>query len=425
MKRIVIVSPHFPPSNLAAVHRARLFAKHLPSLGWEPYILTVQHQYYEENLDWNLQKLVDTDLKIITVKAFSAGPVRVIGDIGLRAFPFLLKKLKELVTKENIDFLYIPIPSFYAALLGRAIHAATKVPYGIDYIDPWVHTFAGSEKRFSRHWWSTKLSALLEPIAVKKAALITGVAEGYYLPVFQRNQQLKTQALHIAMPYGGEADDHAMLSSLHLQPYLFPSSTSRYRLVYAGAMLPKAYSVLEQVFKALNKLPLLCEQIEFQFIGTGKRANDPQSYSIKPLAEKYSLWQTVVYEYPERIPYLDVLTHFSTADAIFILGSTEPHYTPSKVYQGILSKRPLLAVLHQESSAAQVIRQSNAGLVLTFNGEQDVEKIGDEFGGLMYDFKKYAEFFDSEQVNKEAFEEYSAFSVTKKLAEALDRIIVR
>jgi hypothetical protein len=54
LKKILIISPHFPPSNLAAVHRSRLFAQHLPSFGWDPIILAVDEKYYEEKLDWDL-----------------------------------------------------------------------------------------------------------------------------------------------------------------------------------------------------------------------------------------------------------------------------------------------------------------------------------------------------------------------------------
>ena len=54
MRKILIISPHFPPSNLAAVHRSRLFAHHLPAFGWEPIILTVHEKFYEEKLDHNL-----------------------------------------------------------------------------------------------------------------------------------------------------------------------------------------------------------------------------------------------------------------------------------------------------------------------------------------------------------------------------------
>src|SRR5258706_8046621 len=170
-RRILIISPHFPPSNLAAVHRSRLFAQHLPSFGWEPIILTVDEKYYEEKPDWDLYKLLPAGQRIEKVKAYRVTKPRLIGDIGLRAFYQLRKKALQLVKEEKIDFVYIPVPSFYVSLIGPWLHRKTGVKYGIDYIDPWVHIFPGSEKKFSRHWWSTKLAKWLEPKAIRKASL--------------------------------------------------------------------------------------------------------------------------------------------------------------------------------------------------------------------------------------------------------------
>ncbi len=424
MKKVIIVSPHFPPSNLAAVHRARLFAKHLPAFGWKPIVLTVHHKHYEEALDWNLNKLVDRELQVETAEAFSTGPIRVIGDIGLRGGYFLYIKLLKLIREENPDFLYITIPSFYGALLGRTAHAKTGIPYGIDYIDPWVHTFAGSEKFFSRHWFSTKLSGILEPIAVKKASLITGVAEGYYAPVLDRNPHLKEQAVHVAMPYGGEEDDHRVLDKLGLLPYLFSKMSGKLQLVYAGSMLPKAYKPLEEILHWLhgNQADL---DLELHFIGTGSRANDERSHTIKQLAEKYGLWQTVIFEYPKRIPYLDVLTHLIAADGVFVLGSTEPHYTPSKVYQGILSQKPILAVLHSASTAGQVIEESKAGVVLKFDGEQGISTIKQLFDEKLTAYRSFHANFDPASVDHTAFEQYSAYNVTRILAEHLDKALLK
>ena len=179
MKKVLIISPHFPPSNLTAVHRARFFARHLTKFGWEPTILTVHEKFYEEKLDHNLEKLVPQNIRIEKVNAIPVGKPRLIGDIGLRAFFSMYKKAKTLVRQQKIDFVYIIIPSFYGALWGRWLHFTTGVKYGIDYIDPWVHEFAGFKKKMSRAWWATKVSGLLEPIAVKHASLITGVAESY------------------------------------------------------------------------------------------------------------------------------------------------------------------------------------------------------------------------------------------------------
>src|SRR3954468_20721916 len=84
-------------------------------------------------------------------------------------------------------------------------------------------------------------------------------------------------------------------------------------------------------------------------------------------------------EYPVRIPYLDVFVNLDGASGVFILGSTERHYTPSKVYQGVLSKKPIWAVLHKSSTACAVLRDSGAGVVLDFDGEQDLEAVMENF----------------------------------------------
>jgi hypothetical protein len=422
MKKILIISPHYPPSNLAAVHRSRLFAQHLPSFDWEPIILTVDEKYYEEKLDWNLYKLLPPGQRIEKVNAFNVTKPRIIGDIGLRAFFQLYKKAKKIIKEEKIDFLYILIPSFYCALLGRLLNNSTVVKYGIDYIDPWVHYFPGSEKKFSRHWFSTQVAKFLEPIAVKKASLITGVAEGYYKGVIERNPHLNKTCLFGAMPYGGEKRDHEEVVKLNIEPYLFVQKINKLRLVYAGAMLPKAYAPLENIFKAIVANRDTFNDVEFHFIGTGKRADDPASYNIKPLAEKYGLWQTIIFEYPQRIAYLDVLIHLKNADGVFILGSTEPHYTPSKVYQGVLSEKPILAVLHAQSSAVAIIRQSKAGIVLAFNGEDELDKIETEFINTYSTFRNFIQAFIPSQVDQTVFDHYSAKQTTKQLALLLNQL---
>src|SRR5882724_11401070 len=147
MKKILIIAPYFPPSNMAGVHRTRLFAQHLPSFEWQPTILTIKEKYYEEPLDLNLLRLLPEDLHIEKVRAFPVTRPRLVGDLSLRAFFQLYRKAKEIIKKESIDFLYIPIPPFYSALLGRWLHASTGIRYGIDYIDPWVHNFPGSDRR--------------------------------------------------------------------------------------------------------------------------------------------------------------------------------------------------------------------------------------------------------------------------------------
>ncbi len=327
-----------------------------------------------------------------------------------------------MIREEKFDFLFIPIPSFYCALLGRILHNATGIRYGIDYIDPWVHAFPGAKGISSRAWWATKLADVLEPIAVKKASLITGVAEGYYLPVLKRNKSLRN-VFHGAMPYGGEATDHDKLKSLHIKPYLFQKKPGKFQLLYAGAMLPKAYEGLERIFKTVNNNRAHFSDLEIHFIGTGKSPNDSNGFNIKPLAEKYNIWQSVVFEYPARIAYLEVLIHLENADGIFILGSTEPHYTPSKTYQAVLSKKPLLAVLHKQSLAVTLLEKVRLGSYIFFDGEKELNIIEEQFLEKYLQYRTEAKHFNADTIDMALFEQYSAKSVTEKLASLLNKAV--
>lgn len=371
-----------------------------------------------------MERLLPRELRVEKVNAFKLTKPRLIGDIGLRAFFQLYFKAKQLIQSEKINFLYITVPSFYCALLGRWLHNTTAIKYGIDYIDPWVHRFPGSEKIFSRHWLSMKIATWLEPVAVKSVSLVTGVAEGYYQGVQDRNPHLYQQTVFGAMPYGGEVTDHEKLTLLNIQPYLFQKKPGKIQIVYAGAMLPKAYEPLERIFISIQQHPAIFKNLEFHFIGTGKVADDDQSFNIKLLALKYNLWGGVVFEYPQRIPYLDVLVHLDNANAIFILGSTEPHYTPSKTYQAVLSAKPVLAVLHRQSTAVEVLKQSGAGLVLEYDGEKELNIIENNFADFMGSFFAFMSGYRPAETRMEFFEKYSAGNVTKKLAGLLDQAVM-
>jgi hypothetical protein len=422
VKKILIIYPHFPPSNLVGVHRIRLFAQHLHSFGWDPTVLTVHPDFYEEKHDYLLTKLLPPNLKVIYSKAFSVTKPRLIGDIGLRSFFQLNKKAKEILKKEKFDFLLCSIPSFYCALLGRLLHSSTGIKYGIDYQDPWVHYFPGSEKVFSRHWFSTKLATFLEPIAVKNASLITGISESYYMPVLQRNPHLQ-KTITGYMPMGGEQNDFDVVNTLKTKAYLFTKKNNTLTIVYAGAILPKAILPLQNIFKAISENKELYKNVEFHFIGTGKMANNPESFTVKKYAEEFKIWNTIVFEYPARIPYLDVLIHLKEADVIFILGSTESHYTPSKVYQAVLSKKPLLAILHKESSAVGIINKTNIGKVLSFNGEEEVDSISKNFNSVFNTFILFNKTFNSNDIDLKVFEQFSAYNVTSDLANLLNKVV--
>jgi hypothetical protein len=419
-KRIAIVAGHFPPSNLAAVHRSRLWAQHLPEFGWEPIIVTAHSDYYEEKLDPALLDLVNPKLRVIRTRAIPTKPVRLVGDIGIRALPWHFRALDKMITGREIDFIHITIPSNYSALLGELLYRRHRFPFGIDYIDPWVHIWPGAEKQFSKAWVSCKLANWLEPWAVKNVALITGVAPLYYQSVVQRNPHLRYRCVTAAMPYGNSDDDYRLLAEAPRNTFLFPKNDRHFHMIYAGAMLPRAYSVLERLLQALvilrDSRADLMQRLRVHFVGTGMSPDDPNGYNIKPRIQRFGL-ERWVFEHPDRIGYTDVLNHLVHASAILILGSTEVHYTPSKIYQSVQAKRPIFALLHEQSSAVSVLRDSQAGRAVTFAEGRLPE--ADDLAAALASFVCDPQ-YSAAKVRWEVFDAYSARACTKGLADAVE-----
>jgi len=137
------------------------------------------------------------------------------------------------------------------------------------------------------------------------------------------------------------------------------------------------------------------------------------------------LWKKQVFEYPKRIPYLDALIHLEVSSGVFIFGSIQPHYTPSKVYQAVLSGKPILSVLHSASTAVQIINNSGAGIVLDFNGEQDVDRIRRNFANTFGRFEELLKNWNPETVNYSMLEQYSAEKVTQQLAALLEQASIQ
>jgi len=59
---------------------------------------------------------------------------------------------------------------------------------------------------------------------------------------------------------------------------------------------------------------------------------------------------------PGRIDYLDALTVLTRASGIVLLGTSEPHYTASKLYPALLARRPILALFHNASSVVSILK---------------------------------------------------------------------
>jgi hypothetical protein len=358
MKNLLIIYPHWPPSNLTGLHRARLIANYLEDFGWHPVMLTVAPVHYEEKPDYDLVNTVSPRVEVVTTDAFpvlSLGGYRLLGDIGLRAWWQLYREARKIISRINIDFIWIPVPSWYPALLGPLLLRKTGVPYGVDYIDPWVSHLAPFDKRFSRAWLVLQLARLLEPVAVRNASLISGVSKPYYQGVLDRNFRHKP-VVDAAMPYGYDPNDHKVVLKGLQTPW--PEDGSVQPLVYAGIFLPQSHLFLDRLFSVVREMldaGIWQPSRQFWFLGAGYY----QGRQVMDYARDHGIAH-LVHEIHQRFAFLEILNFLGRASAILVVGSTERHYTASKIFQSLLSGRPVVSIFHAESSAAAILRECDA-----------------------------------------------------------------
>jgi hypothetical protein len=436
MRRVLIVSPHFPPDTSAATHRVRLLAPHLPQFGWEPTIVTVDPRDSETRLDPDLAAMVPESLRVVRARGWSHNWTRRLGfgDLGLRAFRGLQRTSRQMLRSENFDLLFITIYPSYPALLGPRFKREFGVPFVLDYQDPWVGEWGRSvgggtmgeatlKNRLAR-WLATKL----EPPVARAADAITAVSAGTYEAVLARNPELHGK-LCAAIPLGGEAADYEFLRTHPRPNAFFDPDDGHCHVCYVGTLLPLGFETLRAVLKAAAVLrlrrPELYARLRFHFFGTSNQTATNAPARVLPVARDLGV-ANIVSEVPYRVDYLDALTLQTQASAILMMGSSERHYTASKLYPGLLARRPILAAYHEASTAVDVLgraaRPPTVRLVTygdTVRAEARVPELARELEALVEN-----PIWDESSVNIDAVKEFSAQALAGLLAQVFDRVVV-
>ena len=424
MKRVIIVAPSYAPSSNPPTHRVRFFARHLPAFGWEPEVLTVDGRFYEEPADAEIDRLLPP-VRVTRVGALSPRWTRKlgIGDLGMRGYFHLKRELRRMIAERRPDLVFLPGPPWHTMLLGPAMLEETGVPYVLDYIDPWVNALGADGRWWTKAYWFRRLAIALEPRVARGAAQIVAVSDGTSDGVREWYPDIPASRC-TGIPYGFEASDFDALRERPRHNPYWDAGDGNLHLVYVGAMLPNGYETLRAVLGAVQRLretdPAFGRRLRLHFFGT---TYDPKAEEglVEPIAREMGLGD-VVEERPRRIPYLDALNVLCSADGILGMGSTESHYTASKIFPCILARRPLLAVYHAASSVCDIVTEARAGALVTYDDRaragSRIEAIADALRRLHAPGG-----YDPSAVRWESFEQYSAASMTRRLADVFDRAV--
>lgn len=376
MRHCLIVSPHFPPSTVAGVHRARHLAKHLPAHGWDPTVICVDPRHHVERLDPDLATLVPSSLDIVTTGATPVAltrPFGLVGEIGLRGFFHLRAAIAACIAQRRPDAVLITGSPFYPMLLASWIKRRWGIQVILDFQDPWVSSEGATRTRWTKGWLSYRLAALLEPRAVRGASWITSVSDRQNRDMAKRYPALALERMS-AIPIGGDPEDFAALRDADTRPAV----NDRIAFSFVGTAMPRSTPLLDALFRGLAHLrdtrPALAERVSMRFVGTSNQPGERSDYRVLPLAQAAGVADLITEE-PGRVPYLDALRLLATTSATLMIGSDEPHYTASKIYPCLMSGRPFLSLFHAESSAHAILTRAGGGVPLAFTTPEQLNAL--------------------------------------------------
>jgi hypothetical protein len=353
MRRVLIVSPHFPPTHAPDHQRVRMSLPYFRENDWDPTVLAVAADCVEAPADPLLAGTVPADVPVCRVRALPARWTRLVGlgNVAYRAWFQLQRAGDRLLRGQKFDLVYFSTTQFVATALGRRWQERFGVPFVVDIQDPWRTDYyerpgsppppGGWKYRFAR--WQ---AARLEERAWRDAAGFVSVSPDYLTQLATRYPWFGRKPAAV-IPFGAPEADFALARARQDLAPAFRREAGAVHVVSVGAAGPIMRPALELLFAGVRNLrlthPAAAARLRFHFIGTSYAPAGRAKPSVRPIAEACGV-ADCVQEETSRVGYFVALRTLLAADAIVIPGSNDPAYNPSKIAATFLADRPTLAL---------------------------------------------------------------------------------
>lgn len=378
MPRVLVVSPHFPPVNAPDMQRARQALPHLAAQGWEAEVLAIDPGDVTAPLDPLLCGSLPPGTPVHRVRA----PIGALGrllqrtSLGPRAQPAIERAGDRILAARPFDLVFFTTTQFAVLSAGRGWLARHRVPYVVDWQDPWVTDYyhrpgaprppGGWKYRFAAH-----TARRQEGPALAHAAGVVSVNPPYLRQLEERYPWMARKPRAV-IPFGVEESDYERARLPDVVPG-FPRRPGARHLVSVGAAGPVMRPAIELLLHGLRQWLAaggLRETLRLHFIGTSYAPSGAQVPSVTPLAAAAGV-ADMVDEQPTRLGHFQALRTLVEADGILLLGSDNASYSPSKIATIAWARRPVLGLTAAGSELESGLHAIGLGTVARFSPAPD------------------------------------------------------
>jgi glycosyltransferase involved in cell wall biosynthesis len=436
LKKVLFIAYLFPPVGGSGVQRSSKFVKYLPHFGWHPLVLTVKEPY-DFYSDEDLEKDVSENCKVY--RTFSIEPMKWVRKFLLKKWqkkistgdrenqkqkslkPGFLVKLKtyllfpdneilwlpfavwtgwKIIRKEKPLVIYSTASPYTDHLIALILAWLCRLPWVADFRDLWV-----DRPNFPQNKWRYYIDRKLEKIVISRAdSIITATSL-----MAERFNELYPQKKYITITNGYDEEDFDSTSEL-VPP------EDEFRVTYTGIFNKernpqKVFSVLKKI---IDDNPDFRGKIKLKIIGQLDNPGDLENINyFKQLGlDKYS-------ELSSYQPHKFVIKEMCQASVLLLFIGEIAHpetILTGKIFEYLRAERPILAVVPPNGLAAEVIRDTNSGIVVSRDDENEIE------AGILKLFQLFITNELNDSFKSENFENYSRESLTRNLSKVFDKI---
>jgi len=400
MRKVLLVTYHFPPSGAVAVYRLIALARYLPTFGWQPVIVAPPRVPWEPE-DASLLTQVPPETPIERVP-FAEGFFGKVQRYFAPEAHWLLKAraaCRRMIHDHRPDAIITTSPPNCVHLLGLRLHKRFGLPWLADFRDPWFTNRTQADQiRLGRcqRW--------LEATVMQRATVLIANTplnqKGWAAAYPQEVAKMVTITNGFDPERFGAAPDAKPIGNV-------VSILHAGEIYYGRDPRPLLDAIQPlQTGPADARLPL-----EFDFVGRSSGLSFDLATEIRQ--RNLDAWVKV----SGQIPYTEAITRMVRADILLLMHT--PDYrigVPAKLYEYLGAGRPILALAEPDGDVAWVLRESK--VLHRIAPPRDVERIRQ----AVLELTREVQAGSPAVPDRAALEQFTRERMAKRFAECLDRI---
>ncbi|MGA2084599.1 MAG: glycosyltransferase [Terracidiphilus sp.] len=379
--RVLLINYTFAPALEPGAIRTTKLAKYLPANGFEPIVLTCSNAMVFtvglEDAIAGLQMIRISDPD--PLKRLAAGKPNAQTGLRSRASePRAWWRLKEIysqiafpdrdflwgvragivasraIRKSGIKAIYSTAPNMSNHLAALIAHRRTGIPWIAEFRDLWLHPAYSKRSAIRR-----RLDPMFERLIATSASQVVTISNEHRANLLQAHPNLGPEKVHV-ITNGFDAEDQAALPAFQLR---HDFTISHAGSLYGGLRDPRP--LLKAIAQLVSRPEVVRSNVRLNIIGKREEF-------LADLVREFRLEDVVVQK--GQMPYRQTLR--TLAESYLVLILTNPSYPelPSKFFDYLCARRPILALCPAQSELAARLASTNAGVSAPVNDPYRIEE---------------------------------------------------